>query len=458
MKQVAIFGIGISGLSLIDYLLNNNYQIIAIDDQQTALEKLKSKYQDQPQLLKNIQFCFNKNEINWKNIEFLVLSPGIPLKYPKPHEIVVLANKNNCKIIGDIELFYLFNKDKNFIGITGTNGKSTTTALTSHIFKEGKINSEMGGNIGIPCFDLKLAKNYIFEISSYQLDLSEQTHFHIAAILNITPDHLDRHKDMKGYVEAKKRIFLRQKKGDFALLNMDDSNCRHIAQELKNDKNFAGKIVGISLQKSEANSISLINDQIINNLNGKKIDLEELPYLKGNHNKQNLLFAYSIAYLSGINDDKILEAIRSFRGLKHRAQLITKINNISFINDSKGTNIESTICALQAYDNIFWIAGGITKTNDLSPLIPYLSKIKKAFLIGQDQKIFADFLNEQKIENYICDNLDKAFKQAVEIAKKTPKEINILLSPACASFDQWKNFEERGNYFETLTNQLKNEK
>lgn len=457
MKKIAVFGIGISGLSLINYLLERNKRVIAIDDKPSALEDLKNRYQNKKDFLQNIEFCFDKKAINWQEVEFLVVSPSVPLKYPKPHEIVELANQNNCPIIGDIELFYRFNNIKNFIGITGTNGKSTTTALTGHIFKESGVNSEVGGNIGIPCFDLGEAENYIFEVSSYQLDLIEKTKFHIGAILNVTPDHLDRHKDMNGYIEAKKRIFLNQSKDDILLLNLENKACFDIYQELKKS-DFKGQIFAISLENQEDSSICFLGDKIFNKITNKEIEIGELPYLKGDHNKQNLLFAYSIAYFSKISDEKIVKAVKSFSGLKHRAQPIAKIKNVNFINDSKATNVESTICALGSYDKIFWIAGGISKTNDLSELKPYLERIDKAFLIGKDQQIFADFLEENKKEYYICDNLDKAFKNACDIAFKQNYDLNILLSPACASFDQWKNFEERGDYFCQLVNKISHEK
>lgn len=452
MKKIAILGMGISGLSAIKFLLNKGRNVIAIDDKPESLDNLKKIYENQPNF-QNIEFAYDK-KIDWQNVEFLITSPGIPLKYPQPHEIILQAQENNLKIISDIELFYSQHQDKNFIGITGTNGKSTTTALTYHIFKESGVDSQMGGNIGVACLELPESANYIFEVSSYQLDLNDQTRFHIGAILNITPDHLDRHKDLEGYIEAKKRVFLNQKENDLALLNIDEENCLKILQDLEKNPNFKGKIIPISTKESPKNSISLINNQIINNLSGTTIQIEELQNLKGNHNKQNIAFAYAIAHLSGISDEKIIAAIKSFKGLKHRLEFIKKIENISFINDSKATNAESTVCALEAYDKIFWIAGGKSKSDDFSLLKPYLGRIKKAFLVGQDQEKIAKFLNENKIENHLCSTLDKAFKQAYDLAQKEKEETNILLSPACASFDQWQNFEKRGEYFCQLVESL----
>jgi UDP-N-acetylmuramoylalanine--D-glutamate ligase len=458
MKKIAIFGIGISGLSTIDFLIKNNRQIIAIDDNLKSLEALKEKYKDQTSISGNIETCPDKNQIDWGDVDFLVLSPGVPLKYPRAHDIVNLAKKHNCKIIGDTELFYMLNKNKNFIGITGTNGKSTTTSLVGHIFKENKVSSQIGGNIGIPCFDLKQSDNYIFEMSSYQLDLSLNTHFHISAILNITPDHLDRHKDMKGYIEAKKRIFLNQTKDDVAVLNVDDENCYKIYCDLSKDKSFKGKVIAISTKESIENSICVINNQIINNINNTVIDIGKLKNLTGNHNNQNIALSYAISSFCGISDAGIINSIKTFKGLEHRLEFVKKVNNISFINDSKATNVEAALCALESYKNILWIAGGESKNDDFSILKPYLKNITKAFLIGKDQEKIANFLNRNKVDNSICDTLEKAFIEATKFIKKDSKDFNVLLSPACASFDQWKNFEARGSYFCQLVNNFSHEK
>ena len=451
--DIIVFGLGISGKSLVRYLINNGYNAIISDDNHKNLNDFAKKYQNHPSLDK-IKICYNIKDIAWHNAQYLIMPPSMPINGPKIHPIVKIAKKNNCKIIGDIELFYLINKNKNFIGITGTNGKSTTTALTGHIFKENNINSAVGGNIGIPCFDLKESDSYILEISSYQLELSYKLHFKIAALLNITKDHLEHHGTMDNYIEAKKRIFLNQNKDDFALINIDNANCYKIYQELLNDDNFTANIIPISTKKVTENSINLIDNKIINNISKNQISISTYKNLNGKHNLENLLFAYTISYLNKITDINILSSLANFTGLKHRLQFIKKINNISYINDSKATNIISTLCALEAYDNIFWIAGGKSKNEDLLPILKYKDRIKKAFLIGEDQEIFANFLKENKIENHICDNLKSAFFKANNIAVNEQSEINIILSPACASFDQWQNFEERGDYFCQLVNKL----
>ena len=457
MKKFIVFGIGISGIATVKFLLKNKYQVIAADDNSSSLINLAEKFND-----KNLIIADNLQKINWQDVSALVLSPGIALKYPEPHKAVVLAKKNNCPILGDVELLYLFNSKAQYIGITGTNGKSTTTALVGHIFKENNMKSFTGGNIGLPCLDLASQDpdiSYILEMSSYQLDLISKTRFNIATLLNITEDHLDRHLNMKGYIAAKKRIFLNQKQGDFAVINIDDNNCRQIYQQLKSDPEFKASLIAISTNNITENGISVIDNMLYNNIGSKSTaKLPDLPALRGEHNAQNIAAAFANCFLTKISQNNIIESLKNFHGLKHRLQLVATINNINFINDSKGTNANSTKYALKAYDNIYWILGGKSKEGGIKSLKNYFSKIKYAFLIGQSQEEFAKILADNKVKYYKCDNLENAFKQAYQIAKADEKDNltkNILLSPACASFDQWPNFEVRGDYFCKLVNKLK---
>ncbi len=453
MNKFIVFGLGISGKATIKFLLDNNYQVLASDDNLNSINNLEKHPNLKP------------FDGNWNDISALVLAPGIPLHYPIPHPIVKAARENNCPIICDIELLYKFNHQAKYIGITGTNGKSTTTALIGHIFKESNINSTIGGNIGIPVLQLPQLKTdgfYILETSSFQLDLIYQTKFFIASLLNITPDHIDRHGSMEGYIMAKKRIFMNQQSSDYALIGIDNENSRKVYDELKNNKNFQATLIPISTKKILSDGISIIDGIIHNNFltSGKKeINLGELPFLKGEHNAQNIAIAFTNALLSGINEEKIITTIRSFKGLNHRMQLIETINNISFINDSKATNAESTENALKSYENIYWILGGKAKEGGIKMLEPYLSKVKYAFLIGEASDDFAKNL-DNKVKYFKCQTLQEAFNTAYKKAllEEKSNHINILLSPACASFDQWKNFEERGEYFCKLVKELKNEK
>jgi len=450
-KKFIVFGLGISGKATIKFLLNNNHQVLASDDNLNSINTLEKH----PNLK-----IFNGD---WNGVDALILAPGIPLHFPTPHPIVKAAKENNCPIICDIELLYKFNSQAKYIGITGTNGKSTTTALTGHIFKENNINSAVGGNIGIPCLELPRLENngtYILEMSSYQLDLIDKTRFHIASLLNITPDHIDRHGSIKGYIAAKKRIFMNQQLGDYAIIGIDNEHSKAVYDELKNDQNFQATLIPISTKKILSDGISVIDGILYNNIPtfGKiDINLGNLPFLKGEHNAQNIAVAFTNAFLSNkIDEDKIITAIKSFKGLAHRMQFVGTISNINFINDSKATNAESTENALKSYENIYWILGGKAKEGGIKMLEPYLSKVKYAFLIGEASDDFTKTL-DGKVEYFKCQTLQNAFDHAYgkALLEEKSNHINILLSPACASFDQWKNFEERGEYFCKLVKELK---
>lgn len=456
MKYV-IYGLGISGLSTAKFLTENGENVIATDDNEQSIKDAQQKFN-------HIKFL-KPDEIDYDSKTIISLSPGIPLYFPKAHKILDISKKTGASITCDIEVFYQRNLNNNFIAITGTNGKSTTSALTGFIFKELNIPSQIGGNIGIPCFDLTQKTedfSYIFETSSYQLDLINKTRFNIAALLNITPDHIDRHGSLDGYIAAKKRVFQNQIAGDFALIDIDNENSKKVFDELKQDKNFQATLVPISTKKVQENGISLFKGKLTNNIAGNNSHLDlTSKFLCGDHNDQNMAFAFAITYCYQLvfakkyDEKSIITAIKKFSGLAHRLDLLGNIDEISFINDSKATNAESSKNALKAYDNIFWILGGRSKTGGISSLKPYFNKVKKAYLIGESSKELAKTLKESAIRFEECGNLEIAFKKAYIDAKNVSlSRKNILLSPACASLDQWKNFEQRGNYFCKLFNEL----
>jgi UDP-N-acetylmuramoylalanine--D-glutamate ligase len=458
MKYV-IYGLGISGLSAAKYLKQAGKEVITIDDNNSG-EK-------------------NSDEISYDSKTVISLSPGI---LPS-HKIFEIAKKTGAEIACDIEIFYRLNFQNNFIAITGTNGKSTTTSLTGFIFKELEVPSAIGGNIGIPCFDLPASfekevgasferspsatekpnqhfskGTYIFETSSYQLDLLTQTHFKIAALLNITPDHIDHHGSMEAYIEAKKKIFQNQTEQDFALIDIDNENSKKVFEEFKNDKNFRAKLIPISTKKIQENGLSLIGGKLVNKILGADSHLElKSKFLHGEHNDQNMAFAFAISYCFGLTDEKkIISSIQKFEGLPHRCKVIGQKDGIRFVNDSKATNAESTEPALKSFENIFWILGGRSKEGGIKILEPYLKKITKAYLIGEATEEFAKILEKNSVDFEKCGNLERAFKSAYFDAKKSSlTEKTLLLSPACASLDQWKNFEQRGDYFCKLVDELK---
>ncbi len=468
MTNYIVYGLGISGIATLKYLAKNQQKIIACDDNWQAVSNLKSKLlAENFTFINNIEFL-KFEEIKWDQNTVIIFAPGIPLYHPKPHKIVEIIAKYGCKLICDIELFYQqFHQDYNFIGITGTNGKSTISALTNFIINHLGLTSEVGGNIGIPCFSLgNLAKNsaYVLEMSSFQLALVNNLHFRIASLGNITPDHIDRHGGAAEYIAAKKRIFNHQNADDYSIIGIDNHNSLKVFESLKQNRNFKSNLITISTKKIAPNSVAVIAGKLYNRIDNANSEflLSDI-FLKGEHNAENIAIAFANCYcylkqqnlLTKIPESKIIDAIRLFKGLRHRMQLLGQINHINFINDSKATNAESTENALKVYDNIYWILGGAEKEGGIEILKPYFKKITKAYLIGHATEIFAKILQENQVIFEKCGNLENAFNKAHEDAKKDPlDQKNILLSPACASYDQWKNFEERGDFFCKLFERL----
>lgn len=451
MKYV-VYGLGISGISTLKHLAEQNLAVIATDDNSNSISKAKETL-FQENLDKKIEFL-QPEEIEYDYNTNIVFSPGIPLYYPKKHQILEKVEEFKTNLGCDIEFFYRHNSKGNFIGITGTNGKSTTTALTGFVLKDLGIDSRIGGNIGTPCFDLlekdetAIDKSFVFEISSFQLDLMSQTHFHIASLLNITPDHIDRHGSMANYIESKKRIFLNQTKDDFALINVDDEIANQVFIDLKNNPSFKAKLIPISAQTVQENGISLIDGQLTDKIHNEEIQLTS-QFLKGKHQDQNMAFSFAISkLLTQKNSQEIARSISKFHGLKHRMQILGEIDGIKFINDSKATNAESTKHALTAYNNIFLILGGKEKEGGIEILQPFFGNIKKAYLIGEATENFSHILQKNLVNFEKCGDLKNAFTKAFIDAKNCDlSDKSVILSPACSSFDQWKNFEQRGDYF-----------
>jgi len=440
MKKIIIFGLARSGVAAIDFLSKLNYQIQIHDDKRGSIDKILSY----PNIIK----CYDIDDIKWDNIDYLLLSPGVPLYFPTPHKIVKLANQKNIKIISDIEIFYNIFPKQNYIGITGTNGKSTVTTLTSNIFSDSKKEFDFGGNIGKAVFDMSILpenSHYILELSSYQLDLLFHTNFKIAILLNITPDHLARHGNFENYILSKIRVFQNQQKGDFSIIGIDNKNTSKIYQTLKSDCNFRAKLIPFSI-KNILDQGFAIKDQIIYE-NGKEIaNLQNKILIKGDHNLENILASFIAGYLSGINIDSIIYSISKFTGLKHRMQFVRNIKNANFINDSKATSLEATIMAIKNFDNIHLILGGEIKDDDFNILSNYKNHISKCYLIGAATDKLYNILSNQ-ISCQKSYDLKSAIDDSYRIVKNSKEKASILLSPAAASFDQWKDFEERGEFF-----------
>ena len=436
-KNVGILGLGKSGIATFNYLKALQANIYLWDDYPSEI------YQD---------YMVKPNDPKWQEIDELIISPGIAHKFPKPHELIANLNPK-CKIFCDIELFAKsMQKNNKIIGITGTNGKSTTTALTHHILAYNNVKNEMCGNIGVPALSIKISNDtlYVVEVSSYQLDKLVDSKFDIAVLTNITRDHLAMHNGMDGYIEAKLRIFKYQTKDDYGVICIDNQFCKNIYQQLK--QSSQAKIIAVSKKEILANGVSYFEGIIYDNyFSHQTIKLTTPITLSGEHNQENMICAITASLASGLTLKQIVSAIESFKSLEHRAEYVGEHKGVIYINDSKGTNFESTRHCLAAFNNIHWILGGVAKEGGIDGFEEYKKHIKQAYLIGESQNQFAKILQD-KIAFIKCGNLKNAFNEASINAKSGDA---IILSPACASLDQWKNFEERGKAFkEYFTNLL----
>ena len=409
-KSFAVYGLGITGNSVVNFLSKNGaYKIHAWDDY----------------LIKSNLYLKNRFITGLNTVDYIVMSPGINILKSKFKKILL---KNKKKIITDLDLFFLKNKVQKSIVITGTNGKSTTCSLIHHILKKNRIKNKLVGNIGKPVLDEKFKKKeiYIIEASSFQLEYSKFIKPYCAAILNLSQDHLDWHGSKKKYLKSKFKIFNNQTKKDMAFLN------NLSLKKLYKKNNFLGKLKYI-----KNNSI--------------KISDSQNPYLQLEANKNNVQFAYFISKIFNVNKKAFLKSLKSFKGLAHRHEIFLKFDNYTFINDSKATTFESTKYALRSNDNILWITGGLPKKNDKINIDEFKKKIIKVFIIGKHTKFFVKHINK-KIKFEIAYNLQTAVNKVFKFLKNK-KRLTILFSPASASYDQFKNFVDRGDKFKLLVNQ-----
>ncbi len=344
-----------------------------------------------------------------------------------------------------------------FVGISGTNGKSTTTALIGHILKEAGLPVEIGGNLGIPALDLApldQTGTYVLELSSYQLERIPSVRLDVAILLNISPDHLDRHGGMDGYVAAKRILFERAKEDSQAIIGMEDTPCRGLCLELMVERGGKG-IVPISASSRTPGGVYVDEGMLIDDLDNQQktiMDLHVVRSLTGQHNWQNAAAAYAAARAADIAPEKIAAALKTFAGLPHRQEFIGKFDGISYINDSKATNTEAAAKALACYDNIHWILGGQFKEEDLGAIEPILERVSHAYLFGEAADQLEELLGSS-VPTSQCGDLATALAEAHRSAVLA-KPSTILLSPACASFDQFQNFEKRGDAFRDLVHSL----
>ena len=446
-KKVAVFGLGKSGLLSAGALVKGGADVVAYDDS----EKMCA---DAASAGLGVQ---NLREIDWSEIAALVLAPGVPLTHPTPHWTVKLAQKAGVEVIGDIELFCREREksgaDCPLIAITGTNGKSTTTALTAHLIASAGFDAQMGGNIGVPVLALEpfMEKRvYVLEVSSYQIDLAPSLRATVGILLNVTEDHLDRHGTIENYAALKTLLPASVEKGGTAVIAVDDRWTRSAADRIER----AGhKVVRVSTTGPLRDGYFAEGTRIMRADNGKAhpaVQLAGIGSLRGLHNAQNAACAVAACAAIGIDLPTIQKGLVSFPGLAHRMQQIGRKGPILYVNDSKATNADSAAKALGSFNDIFWIAGGKPKTGGIASLAEFFARIRKAYLIGEAAEDFAHTL-EGKVPYEIVGVMSAAVDAATRDAEASAlKEPVILLSPACASFDQYPNFEVRGKAFADL--------
>ena len=416
-ERFAVLGLARSGQATVNALLASGADVVAWDSDQTKHVITGPTYAD-------------PTAIDLTGFAGVVVSPGVPLNR---HPIAALAREADVPVIGDIELFAQareYMPSHRVVGITGTNGKSTTTALIHHIVETAGIPARMGGNIGLPILGegpLPLGGVYVLELSSYQIDLTHSLDCDVAVLLNITPDHLDRYDGFEGYAASKARLFAMQEKDHDAVIGIGDAASAAIARSLSSRGEHLHKIAP-----------------------GVCMDQSRWPSLQGPHNAQNALAAIAACQALGVPETAIDAGLESFKGLQHRMERIGVVNGVVYINDSKATNPDSTAPALAAFDRIHWILGGQAKTDNLDACRPAFGHVRAAYTIGEAGMLFRDLLANDIPTTY-AENLTDAVELARAVAE--PGD-TVLLSPACASFDQFRDYEDRGDTFRGLVEAL----
>jgi len=430
-RPVAVFGLGRSGLTAARALKAGGAEPVLWDD------GISSRMQAEAEGF----VVEDLTSADWSGFAALVLAPGVPLTHPVPHWTVEKAKEAGVGIVGDLELFARAlaalpeGLRPQVVAITGTNGKSTTTALIAWVLKQAGLKVHMGGNIGIGVLALPEPTPgtvYVIECSSYQLDLTTTFAPDVAILTNISPDHLDRHGGMDGYVAAKARLFAHVGKGTVSLIGVDERWGADLAARVEG-------AVSVGPGGDYRPSASRIE------VGTETVDLSGARSLAGRHNAQNAAFAYGAARALGVDHEAAVEGLLTFPGLAHRMELVGRVGTVRFINDSKATNADAVRQALGAYERVFWIAGGRAKAGGIDDLAELFPRVVEAFLIGEAAGPFAAALGDTP--HRISGDMSTAVRQAYEAAAATGRAEVVLLSPAAASFDQFPDFEVRGEAF-----------
>ena len=443
-KKVALFGLGASGLASASALLAGGADVVAFDDSAETIEKARSA---------GIPIS-DLRHIDWSRVSALVLAPGVPLTHPAPHWTVGLARNAAKEVIGDIELFCRERRitapDSPFIAITGTNGKSTTTALVAHLLSSANYEAQLGGNIGTAILSLEPpapGRAHVIECSSFQIDLAPSLDPSIGILLNVTEDHLDRHGTLANYAAIKERLVAGVQGNGTAIVGVDDNWCQAIADRIGRAGN---RIERVSVRRPLSDGFYVEANQVMHSAGGTAravAHIGGIGSLRGLHNAQNAACATAAGLALGLSPEAIQNGLVSFPGLAHRMEQVGRKDKVLFVNDSKATNADAAARALASFTDVFWIAGGKAKTGGITSLAGYFPRIAKAYLIGEAAGEFAGTL-QGKVPFVVAGTLDRAVELAARDAEGSDaKEPVVLLSPACASYDQYRNFEIRGAAF-----------
>jgi len=454
-RKIAVFGLGGSGLATAQALVAGGADVVAYDDGQAARDTAVAA---------GIPVADLRAQ-DWSTFAALVLAPGVPLTHPAPHWSVECAQAAGVPVIGDIELFCrerrAHARQAPFVAITGTNGKSTTTALISHLLTVGGRDVQMGGNIGTAILSLAPPRNnrvHVVECSSYQIDLAPTLDPSVGVHLNLSPDHLDRHGTFEAYAAIKEQLIAGVEFGGTAVVGVDDDASAAIADRAEKSGTH---VVRISVRRPLTDGIWLDGETLVVSVGGAerfRLSLAGIGALRGVHNAQNAAAAFAAAQALGLASEVIAIGMRRFPGLAHRMEQVGRLvsgdTSVLFVNDSKATNADAAARALASFPDVFWIAGGKPKAGGIAPLAPFFPRVRKAYLIGEAAEDFARTLGTD-VPHTLCGTLDRALDEAArDAAASGLAEPVVLLSPACASFDQFPNFEVRGDAFRTQVRAL----
>jgi len=447
-QNYMVLGLGRSGMASVGALTASGANVICWDDDEEKRSLASSK---------GFQIKNTISDFDWQSIDRLIISPGIPHHFPLPHPIIAAAIAAGVLVDNDVGLFFQsvatgswsnFSVRPKIVAVTGSNGKSTTASLLYYIFSTLGYKSQLAGNIGRGVLDINPPDNneiIILELSSYQIEVARTLSPDIAIFTNFSADHLERHGGLGGYLAAKRRLFA-EGCPDYSIIGVDEIAGLNLAQQIAVSAGDES-VIRVANKKSIREfgwSVSCENGQLLEYRKGRKtnsIDLTEYDNFVGRHSYQNAASAYAASRVLGLSPRKVAEAMKGFNGLAHRSQKIAIFNGITFVNDSKATNVESAMMSLDAYKNIRWICGGQQKDGGLSKLNSVTQSVKRAYIVGLEAEAISKQLNCSTV---ICNNMKKAVEQATKDASAGDV---ILLAPAASSFDQYDNFEDRGDDF-----------